>query len=87
MSFTKQPSLEQIRARITKTLKAGIQLDMSTEECKKLLIIHELFLEPFRDVQLTFVVAHVRIYQNPFDDISKSLSFVHHILLAMIIHN
>jgi class 3 adenylate cyclase len=40
MSFTKQPSLEQIRARITKTLKAGIQLDMSTEECKKLLKRH-----------------------------------------------
>lgn len=37
MSFTKQPSLEQIRARVTKTLKDGIQLDMSTQECKKLL--------------------------------------------------
>jgi adenylate cyclase len=40
MSFTKQPSLEQIRARITKTLKDGIQLDMSTEECKKFLKRH-----------------------------------------------
>jgi adenylate cyclase len=40
MSFTKQPSLEQIRARITKTLKDGIQLDMSTQECKKLLKRH-----------------------------------------------
>ena len=40
MSFTKQPSLEQIRARITKTLKDGIQLDISTEECKKFLKRH-----------------------------------------------
>src|ERR671931_2197487 len=40
MSFTKQPSLEQIRARITKTLKDGIQLNMSTEESKKLLKRH-----------------------------------------------
>ncbi|MFL6411430.1 MAG: adenylate/guanylate cyclase domain-containing protein [Nitrososphaeraceae archaeon] len=40
MSFTKQPSLEQIRVRITKTLKDGIQLDMSTQECKKLLKRH-----------------------------------------------
>jgi adenylate cyclase len=40
MSFTKQSLLEQIRARITKTLKEGIQLDMSTEECKKFLKIH-----------------------------------------------
>ena len=40
MSFTQQPSLEQIRARITKTLKDGIQLDMSTQECKKLLKRH-----------------------------------------------
>jgi adenylate cyclase len=40
MSFTQQASLEQIRARITKTLKDGIQLDMSTQECKKLLKRH-----------------------------------------------
>jgi class 3 adenylate cyclase len=40
MSFTKQPLLEQIRARVTKTLKDGIQLDMSTEECKKFLKSH-----------------------------------------------
>jgi adenylate cyclase len=40
MSFTKQPSLEQIRARISKTLKDGIQLDISTEECKKFLKRH-----------------------------------------------
>jgi adenylate cyclase len=36
MSFTNQPLLEQIRARITKTLTDGIQLNMSTEESKKL---------------------------------------------------
>jgi adenylate cyclase len=40
MSFTKQSSVEQIRARITKTLKDGIQLDMSIEECKKFLKRH-----------------------------------------------
>src|ERR671928_2134477 len=40
MSFTKQPSLEQIRARVTKTLKDGIQLDMSTQGSKKLLRSH-----------------------------------------------
>ncbi|MFL6458953.1 MAG: adenylate/guanylate cyclase domain-containing protein [Nitrososphaeraceae archaeon] len=40
MSLTKQPLLEQIRARVTKTLKDGIQLDMSTQECKKLLKRH-----------------------------------------------
>ena len=40
MSLTKQPLLEQIRARVMKTLKAGIQLDMSTEECKKFLKRH-----------------------------------------------
>jgi len=40
MSLTKQSSLEQIRARITKTLKDGIQLDMSTIECKKFLKRH-----------------------------------------------
>ena len=47
----------------------------------------QLFLEPFHDVQLIFVVAPLRIYQNHFDGTSKSLSFAHHILLAMIIHN
>src|SRR5918911_689783 len=40
MSFIKQPLLEQIRARITKTLKEGIQLDISTQECKKFLKRH-----------------------------------------------
>jgi adenylate cyclase len=40
MSLTKQSLLEQIRARVTKTLKDGIQLDMSTEECKKFLKRH-----------------------------------------------
>ena len=39
MSLTK-PLLEQIRARVMKTLKAGIHLDMSTEECKKFLKRH-----------------------------------------------
>ena len=29
------PLLEQIRARVTRTLKDGIQLDISTEEGKK----------------------------------------------------
>jgi adenylate cyclase len=40
MSFTKQPLLEQTCSRITKTLKDGIQLNMSTEECKKFLKRH-----------------------------------------------
>jgi adenylate cyclase len=43
MSFTSNNPphlLEQIRARITKTLMDGIQLDMSTEESKKLLRRH-----------------------------------------------
>jgi len=34
------PLLEQIRARVTRTLKDGIQLDISTEEGKKFLKIH-----------------------------------------------
>lgn len=33
-------SLEQIRARVRKTLRSGIQLDMSTQESKKLLRRH-----------------------------------------------
>jgi adenylate cyclase len=40
MSFTKQPLLEQTCTRISKTLKDGIQLNMSTEECKKFLKRH-----------------------------------------------
>jgi class 3 adenylate cyclase len=40
MSFTKQPLMDQIRARITKTLTDGIQLNMSTQESKKLLKRH-----------------------------------------------
>jgi adenylate cyclase len=34
------PLLDQIRARVTKSLKAGIQLNMSTQESKKLLKRH-----------------------------------------------
>ena len=33
-------SFEQIRARVDKTLNEGIQLDMSTQECKKFLKRH-----------------------------------------------
>ena len=40
MGFTDQPLLEQIRARIAKSLEDGIQLNMSTEESKKLLKRH-----------------------------------------------
>jgi class 3 adenylate cyclase len=40
VSFTNLPLFEQARARITKTLMDGIQLDMSTEECQKLLRRH-----------------------------------------------
>ena len=40
MSFTNLSLLEQIRVRITKTLMDGIQLNMSTEESKKLLRRH-----------------------------------------------
>src|ERR671938_955429 len=40
MSFIYPPILDQIRARITKTLNSGIQLNMSTQESKKLLKRH-----------------------------------------------
>ena len=40
MSFTNLPLLEQTRARVIKTLMDGIQLNMSTEESKKLLKRH-----------------------------------------------
>ena len=40
MSFTKQPLMDQIRARITKTLTDGIQLNMSTQESEKFLKRH-----------------------------------------------
>jgi adenylate cyclase len=40
MSFTNLPLLDQIRARMTKTLIDGIQLNMSTDETKKLLRRH-----------------------------------------------
>jgi adenylate cyclase len=40
MSFTNVSVLEQIRARVAKTLTHGIQLDMSTDESKKLLKRH-----------------------------------------------
>lgn len=40
VSFTNLPLLEQTRARVTKTLIDGIQLNMSTEESKKLLRRH-----------------------------------------------
>ena len=40
MSFTNVSVLEQIRARVAKTLTAGIQLNMSTDEFKKLLKRH-----------------------------------------------
>src|ERR671927_1428402 len=40
MSFIDPTALDQIRSRITKTLNAGIQLNMSTQESKKLLKRH-----------------------------------------------
>ena len=40
MSFTNVSVLEQIRARVDKTLRDGIQLNMSTDESKKLLKRH-----------------------------------------------
>ena len=40
VSFINLPLLQQARARITKTLLNGIELDMSTEECKKMLRRH-----------------------------------------------
>ena len=40
MSFIDPPILDRIRARITKTLNSGIQLNMSTQESKKLLKRH-----------------------------------------------
>lgn len=40
VDFTNKSLLEQAHARMTKTLVDGIQIDMSTEECKKLLRRH-----------------------------------------------
>ena len=40
VSYIKLPFLEQARARISKTLIDGVELDMSTEECKKMLRRH-----------------------------------------------
>lgn len=40
VDFTDKSLLEQAHARMTKTLVDGIQIDMSTEECKKLLRRH-----------------------------------------------
>jgi class 3 adenylate cyclase len=40
VEFSNLPLLEQIRARVSKTLIEGIQLNMSTEESKKLLKRH-----------------------------------------------
>jgi hypothetical protein len=40
MNFPESEMLEQIRGRITKTVKDGIQLNMSTKESKKLLWRH-----------------------------------------------
>jgi adenylate cyclase len=40
MSIISTPSLQQIRARVNKTLSDGIQLNMSTEESKKMLRRH-----------------------------------------------
>ena len=40
VDYTNLPLYEQIRARVTKTLMEGILLNMSTEECKKLLRRH-----------------------------------------------
>jgi adenylate cyclase len=40
MSFTNPTALKQIRARVSKTLVNGIQLDMSTDESMKLLRRH-----------------------------------------------
>jgi hypothetical protein len=40
VNFTSPPLFEQTRARVTKTLIDGIQLNMSTEESKKLLKSH-----------------------------------------------
>ena len=40
VSFINPPLLEQALARISKTLIDGVELDMSTEECKKMLKRH-----------------------------------------------
>ena len=40
MSFSNTSSLQQIRARVNNTLSHGVQIDMSTEESKKLLMRH-----------------------------------------------
>ena len=40
VGFANRPLLQQARARMTRTLIDGVQIDMSTEECKKLLRRH-----------------------------------------------
>src|SRR6185437_1029420 len=40
LGFTNLPLLEQARARVTRTLIDGIQLNMSTDEAKKMLKRH-----------------------------------------------
>lgn len=40
MSFKSIPQLQQIRAKVNRTLGDGIQLNMSTEESKKMLRRH-----------------------------------------------
>lgn len=40
LQFTNLPLLEQARARVTRTLMDGVQLNMSTEEAKKMLKRH-----------------------------------------------
>ena len=40
LQFTNLPLLEQARARVTRTLMDGVQLNMSTEEAKKILKRH-----------------------------------------------
>ena len=40
MSLKNRPLLQQIRARVNRTLSDGIQLNMSTEESKKMLRRH-----------------------------------------------
>jgi adenylate cyclase len=40
VGFANRPLLQQARARMTRTLIEGVQIDMSTEECKKLLRRH-----------------------------------------------
>src|SRR5919199_584875 len=65
MSFSNLPLMKQIHARVNKTLSDGIQLNMSTEESKKLLRRHAnsktnlviAFIDMYNSTQMSFTLS------------------------------